>query len=48
MLDLGFLPAIEKVMNHPTMVPNVRKYRKFNSIGNFVHYKYDFRKIGKH
>jgi hypothetical protein len=24
MLDMGFLPDIEKIMEHPTMVPNVR------------------------
>jgi len=24
MLDMGFLPDIEQMMGHPTMVPNVR------------------------
>jgi superfamily II DNA/RNA helicase len=24
MLDMGFLPAIEQIMGHPTMVPKVR------------------------
>jgi probable ATP-dependent RNA helicase DDX4 len=24
MLDMGFLPDIEQIMGHPTMVPNVR------------------------
>jgi len=26
MLDMGFLPDIEQIMGHPTMVPNVREY----------------------
>lgn len=26
MLDLGFMPAIEKVMNHETMVPSVSEF----------------------
>jgi len=26
MLDMGFLPDLEQIMGHPTMVPNVREY----------------------
>lgn len=43
MLDMGFMPAVEKIMNHPTMVPMVRIY--FSFVLQFRHSKRFIRKF---